>query len=517
MKHKLVLFFSLLLLVVGAVVVGCKENAPDNEQTAKQYCSSCHLFPDASLLAKSTWQKNILPIMGAKLGIKYFMGTPAEASQLDVIDPKKSLAAQQIVSLDDWKKIMDYYQQNAPDTDLPQNRQPISVFTNRFTTEESLQSANDFSITYTKIDTANKWIWVGNAVDTSLNIYNDHLKLVAHNKIKGIPVHIFFSNEAKKGDRAGILTNIGIMNPNDLSTGTADSFHININGKLDYLKEVIDHMPRPVQTTIADLNKDGRQDYLVCGFGNKNGALYWMKNMGNNDFEQNFIRALPGAIEAYVDDYNHDGLPDIMALMAQAQEGIYLFTNKGNGNFDTKALLQFPPVYGSSSFELVDLNNDGYKDILYTCGDNADYSAMDLKKYHGIYIFLNDGKNNFSQKYFFPVHGCYKAIAKDFDKDGDLDIAAISFFPDVKNQPEEAFVYLENEDPTRKDPFRFQPFTIKSFNAGNWLTMDAGDVDGDGDVDIVLGNCNPPTYVYNDPTNGDRRPSFLLLRNNTNK
>jgi tetratricopeptide (TPR) repeat protein len=48
-----------------------------------------------------------------------------------------------------------------------------------------------------------------------------------------------------------------------------------------------------------------------------------------------------------------------------------------------------------------DFNNDGYKDILYTCGDNADYSSNVLKSYHGVYIFLNDGHNNFSQKYFF--------------------------------------------------------------------------------------------------------------------
>lgn len=270
-------------------------------------------------------------------------------------------------------------------------------------------------------------------------------------------------------------------------------------------------MPRPVQTISVDLDKDGKQDYLVCGFGNTTGALYWMRNEGNGKFEQRILSALPGAIKAYIDDYNIDGLPDIMALMAQAQEGIYLFINKGNGTFETKPVLQFPPVFGSSYFDLDDFNNDGYKDILYTCGDNADYSGNVLKNFHGVYIFLNDGKNTFTQKYFFPVHGCYKAMARDFDLDGDPDIATISYFPDTKNQPQEAFIYLEN-----KGNFHFTAYTIKEFNEGNWLTMDAADLEGDGDDDIVLGSFVPikKSQLRSSP-NAKQKPAFLLLKNNT--
>ena len=50
-------------------------------------------------------------------------------------------------------------------------------------------------------------------------------------------------------------------------------------------------------------------------------------------------------------------------------------------------------------------------------------------------FFLNEGNNHFSQKYFFPINGCYKAIAKDFDGDGDLDIASIAFSADFASQP----------------------------------------------------------------------------------
>ena len=42
------------------------------------------------------------------------------------------------------------------------------------------------------------------------------------------------------------------------------------------------------------------------------------------------------------------------------------------------------------------------------------------------------------------MHGAYKAMARDFDGDGDLDIAAISFYPEFDAATPESFVYLEN-------------------------------------------------------------------------
>jgi hypothetical protein len=480
----------------------------EGKQLAKTYCGACHIFPDASLLNKDAWLSKVLPAMSRNLGINTYNGEYYPDLHHS-IDSNNNIQIQQSgISIADWHKIVDYYKDEAPDSVPKQNREPISKFTTQFTTHElPLETGGLVATSYIKIDPANHWIYAANAFDSSLNVYDKSLTKISSTNVHGVIVDAGFNTSLQQpGARNGIFTNIGIMNPNDLTTGTMDTFSITSNGSLNYMHKILDSMPRPVQTTTTDFDKDGLPDYLVCGFGNKKGALYWMKNKGNGKFEKKIIRALPGAIKAYIDDYNHDGLPDVMVLMAQAQEGIFLFLNKGNGEFDTKEILRFPPVYGSSYFELDDFNNDGYKDIIYTCGDNADYTAGILKNFHGVYIFLNDGKNNFSQKYFFPINGCYKAIAKDFDKDGDLDIATISFFPDRKNQPQEGFVYLEN-----KGNYNFEASSIHEFSEGSWLTMDAADIDGDGDDDIVIGSLVPPIPASMQQAKAQKNKKAVLL------
>jgi hypothetical protein len=315
-----------------------------------------------------------------------------------------------------------------------------------------------------------------------------------------------------------LACDIGVLNPNNAKFGKAQ-FITDRRGKMSVdSTPLFGQLGRPVQISSADLNNDGRQDYVVCEFGNLIGALSWMENLGNNKFARHVLRASPGAVKAYINDYNHDGAPDIWVLFAQGEEGIFLFTNRGRGNFEANEVLRFPPSYGSSYFEFADFNRDGYPDIIYTCGDNADFSPI-LKPYHGVYIFLNDGTNHFQQKYFFPINGCYKAMARDFDGDGDLDIAAISFFADYDHQPEESFVYLENKGNSANSGtgFDFQPYSFPGAGSGRWLTMDAGDIDRDGQLDIVLGNFSLGAPGMRSFNNWKNFAPFIVLKNTVKK
>ena len=84
---------------------------------------------------------------------------------------------------------------------------------------------------------------------------------------------------------------------------------------------------------------------------------------------------------------------------------------------------------------------------------------------------------------FFPMYGASKALAADFDADGDLDIAGIAMFADFERNPEAGFVYLEN-----RGDLQFEAAQVPEAAGGRWLTMDTGDLDGDDDIDIVLGS-----------------------------
>ncbi len=47
-----------------------QDSLVQGKQLALIYCSSCHLFPDPSLLDKDTWVNNVLPNMAWRLGIR---------------------------------------------------------------------------------------------------------------------------------------------------------------------------------------------------------------------------------------------------------------------------------------------------------------------------------------------------------------------------------------------------------------------------------------------------------------
>ena len=151
--------------------------------------------------------------------------------------------------------------------------------------------------------------------------------------------------------------------------------------------------------------------------------------------------------------------------------------------FEIERLIQNSPELGSSWFELVDFNKDGHLDIILTTGDNADYSPFP-KPYHGLSIYLNDGKNQFIKKYFHPIYGATRVLTKDYDFDGDIDFAILSFFPEENYSKSEKFIYLETLDPYS---FIFNSYTLGDVFSDRWMVMDHGDVDLDGDFDIILG------------------------------
>ncbi|MEO8962731.1 MAG: FG-GAP-like repeat-containing protein [Ginsengibacter sp.] len=478
------------------------------QELATNYCQSCHLLPDPLLYDSKSWVNEILPSMGPRLGIFEFGNKVYPSNRYDKYLPQGYYPSRPLVNDEQWQNIIDYYTASSP-TLLPAQKRNSSIQTGLtlFAVQFPSFQFVDPTTCYVKIDTTvvPHQLWIGDISKKRLYRFDHKLVLIDSLNINGTIVDMQIQRNKI------IACDIGILNPTNGKFGKVQNINRDSKDRIRVGSTLFDSLSRPVEIVQVDMNVDGELDYVVCEFGYLGGSLSWYENLGDDKFNRHIIRELPGAIKAYVTDYNHDGLPDLWVLFAQGEEGVFLFTNKGNGRFDQEEVLRFPPSYGSSFFELIDFNNDGFPDILYTCGDNGDYKPI-LKPYQGVYIFMNDKTNHFKQKYFFPINGCYKAMARDFDGDGDLDIATISFYADYIRQPEEGFVYLEN-----KGDFKFMPFTLSEKKSGRWLTMDAEDIDGDGKCDILLGNYSFWPNTKKPATEWRNEPSFIVLKNTGNK
>lgn len=458
------------------------------EDLARIHCQRCHAFTEPKTLDKQTWKEVILPRMGHRMGIYKGGKRPdslfEEGAGGKFVREAGIFPKEPVLSKEHWEKIVAYYMEEAP-SELP-SASPHSDVTMNLPGFEVHRPAFRFEpprTTMVKVEDG-RHVLVGQLgkkqtlalLDPHNTLFDTDRTRLSKMALPGIP------SSLQRVGTTRYMTLMGHVAPSDQPTGKLVRLDLKPQTNQYRYVTLVDSLRRPVYSSHADLTGNERRDIVVCEFGHRTGSLSWFERLGNGQFEKHVLRDAPGALRSVVRDFNGNGRPDVMALMGQGDEGIYLFHNQGNGEFRDERLLRFPPTYGSTHFELVDFNDDGHLDILHTAGDNADYEPV-MKPYHGIRIFLNDGENNFDELYFYPLNGAYNATAQDFDGDGDLDIAAISFFPDYDNARAESFIFLENQG-----SLEFEPYTFRERNQGRWLRLDHGDIDRDGDKDLVLGS-----------------------------
>ncbi len=479
----------LYLSFISLWLVGCQQTQEEKEEAiAKKTCGSCHKFPDPSLLDKKTWETSVLPEMSYRLGLgnRFELMTRISDEQYQSALQMNIYPETPMISQEDWQAIVHYYTQKAPVNPLPQKKkEPIHLESFHFQVENYL-SPNDHiaGVTSIKIHPTKPEVWVGMRTHQTI-VLDKNLKVKNQWETRSANVSTQFV-----GTRT-FLTGIGKMYHSDQKLGGVYEL------QSTKIRAIADSLRRPVDLQVADLNEDNVLDYVICEYGFEQGQLIWIDGKSK---EKHPLKIQAGARNVVIRDFTGEGKPDLMVLMAQSREGVSLFINKGKGSFVEKPLLQFDAVFGSCYLEVADMNKDGYADIIVSNGDNADYS-FSKKAFHGVHLYLNDGRNNFKESYFFPAYGASKTIAKDFDQDGDLDMAMIAFFAENDQGKNEGFLYFQNQG----------NMTFKVSNLGiakgpHYIVMDVGDVDKDGDLDILLGN-----YQFGKRKPGEHTPPGLQM------
>ena len=472
---------------------------------ARTYCTGCHLYPEPQQLDKATWE-TILPRMGHFFGI---YETDTTRSGLleggragEIVERGNVFPKGPTIDTLIFNKIKAYYLDEAPEQLPDSPAKEIKEGLNYFKLHKPASKTKNPMHLMVKIIGPDQW-YISDVGRSSFSIMDNQFKV---QKTASSPEGTVWVHQGNEHTFALV---IGTFNPTDMDLG----FVMRLPSTRGQPTRIIaKNLQRPVHMDMGDLDGDGLEDMVISEYGKNTGSLAWWKQDPSGNFQKFMLRNKPGATKAYIRDLNNNGKQDIIALFGQGDEGIFIYHNQGNGKFAEEPLIRFPPTYGSSYFELFDFNGDGKEDIIYTAGDNADYDPI-AKPYHGIRIFLNDGTNHFKESFFYPLNGAYKAIASDFDKDGDIDIVAISFFPDYERSPEESFVYLEN-----KGEMNFEAQTFPGSSDGRWMAMDVGDMDGDGDLDILLGSMIFGTdhTRFFEKWSGGTLP-FAWLENTSNK
>ncbi len=263
--------------------------------------------------------------------------------------------------------------------------------------------------------------------------------------------------------------------------------------------------------TCADVDHNGYVDVIADGPGaigllktDNNGtgaALTWLSNSGF--FLQNATFA----------DFNNDGWIDLFCC--DDNDASHMYLNDGTGNLLVSTLVSFAVnpgmVYGNDPADSgnygsvwVDFDNDGDMDLFVAHCRQASSSTSDFRRKDR--LFVNDGNNNFtdqSSAYGIEVSSfaqTWTASFGDIDNDGDLDLM-------VTNHDRPSQI-LENDGTGHYTDIT--PTTGFCLNCTDTITPIESvmeDFDNDGYADIFVTGSNS-RYFHN---NGDK--TFTRVNN----
>ncbi len=266
---------------------------------------------------------------------------------------------------------------------------------------------------------------------------------------------------------------------------------------------------------ITDINGDLYPDIYVSNDFYERDYLYLNNQDGTfkEDIKNWMSHLSLSAMGVDIADINNDGNADVFItdMLPEAEQRIKSVMEFENYNvFKLKQSKDFSQQYiqntlqlnnGNQTFSeiayfsgvaktdwswaglLFDMDNDGYRDIFVTNGINHDLTDLD---------FVDFFANEIIQK--MALTGRKQAIDSIINK-----------MP-VKPQPNYAF--KNNGDITFKNANKEWGFEIPSMSNG----VAYGDLDNDGDLDLIVNNVNMETFVYKNNTDALTENNHIKLK-----
>jgi hypothetical protein len=224
----------------------------------------------------------------------------------------------------------------------------------------------------------------------------------------------------------------------------------------------------PIAVVAGDFNADGKLDLATANQdGNSVSVLF---GRGNGTFLAKVdYQAGTGPSAIVAGDWNGDGKLDLAATN-QASASIAVFLNRGDGTFARQADVAVGP--GLVALQAGDLDDDSLADLAVANRDGDSVSVV-----------FGKGDGTFSSKVDYPAGRLPQSIAAgDFNRDGRKDLAVGN-----DTDPPTLTILLG------KAGRAFEQKPPRSLDGFVGLTsMRAGDLDGDGNLDLVL-QVNPGT------------------------